>query len=336
MNVKNLILLLLATTTVVFGALYFNQRLLNNQTQARLMEVEAGLKQQQENEASNAARRAKENRELLRNRLSSPGADRVSRSPQSGPDLSVSPTNAEAKGTKGLLEMLKTPEMRELVRSQQKAFMGGFIDQSYGAFFKQLNLMPEQTATLKNLIEKKSLAAGAMGMSMLDGDLDAAKRKELAQQVKETNEATDAEIKQFLGDENYAQFQAYEKTQPERMHMSQLKSQLAGAGAPLSSEQEAQLILALSEERQNFKFTTDYNDQSKFTGDFAAYFTDDKLNAFSQEKAQLDERSLVRAREILTAEQFASYEKFQTAQREMQLNAMRMAAKMFAPKDAAK
>ncbi|MBI3849202.1 MAG: hypothetical protein HY298_02765 [Verrucomicrobia bacterium] len=336
MNVKNLVLLLLATTTVVFGALYLNQRLLNTQTQARLTEVEAGLKQQQENEASNAARREKQTRELLRNRLSNPAANPASQPSQPEPALSAAPTNTEAKGTKGFFEMLKTPEMRELVRSQQKAFMGGFIDQSYGAFFKQLNLTPEQTATLKNLIEKKSLVAADMGMSMLDGDLDATKRKELAQQVKESNEATDAEIKQFLGDENYAQFQAYEKTQPERMQMSQLKSQLAGAGAPLSSEQETQLIQALSEERQNFKFTTDYNDQSKFTGDFAEYFTDEKLNSFSQEKAQLDERSLVRAREILTAEQFASYEKFLTAQREMQLSAMRMAAKMFAPKDAAK
>ena len=336
MNAKNLILLLLATTTVVFGALYFNQRLLNIQTQARLTEVEAGLKLQQENEASNAARKEKQTRDLLRNRLSNPAGNQASQSPQSEQALSVAPTNADAKGTKGLLEMLKTPEMRELVRSQQKAFMGGFIDQSYGAFFKQLNLTPEQTATLKNLIEKKSLAAADMGMSMLDGDLDAAKRKELVQQVKEATEASDAEIKQFLGDENYAQFQAYEKTQPERMQMGQLKSQLAGAGAPLSSEQESQLVQALSDERQNFKFTTDYNDQSKFTGDFTEYFTDEKLTSFSQEKAQLDERSLVRARQILTPEQLASYEKFQTAQREMQLNAMRMAAKMFAPKDAAK
>ena len=119
--------------------------------------------------------------------------------------------------------------------------------------------------------------------------------------------------------------------------MSQLKSQLAVAGAAaLSSEQENLLVQALSEERQNFKFTTDYNDQSKFTGDFTEYFTDEKLNAYSQERAQLDERSLERARQILTPEQFASYEKFQTAQREMQVNAMRMAAKMFAPKDAAK
>src|SRR5690349_23240722 len=83
MNAKNLTLLLLATTTVVFGALYFNQRLLNNQTQARLTEVEAGLKQQQENEASNAARRAKENRELLRNRLSNPAANPVSQPSES-------------------------------------------------------------------------------------------------------------------------------------------------------------------------------------------------------------------------------------------------------------
>jgi hypothetical protein len=53
------------------------------------------------------------------------------------------------------------------------------------------------------------------------------------------------------------------------------------------------------------------------------------MNRFVQEKAQFDQQFLARAKQILSPQQYTAYEQFQTAQREMQINAMRMAAKMF-------
>lgn len=52
-------------------------------------------------------------------------------------------------------------------------------------------------------------------MSMLSDDMDATKRAELAQQVKAANDAADAQIKEFLGDDNFAQFQDYDKSTSE-------------------------------------------------------------------------------------------------------------------------
>ena len=51
---------------------------------------------------------------------------------------------------------------------------------------------------------------------MLSDDLDATKRAEVVQQVKAANDAADAQIKVFLGDDNFAQIQDDEKSTWER------------------------------------------------------------------------------------------------------------------------
>ncbi len=76
------------------------------------------------------------------------------------------------------------PKMREMIKSQQKAFMGPLIDKEYGALFKQLNLTSDQSAALKDLLQKKMMAGTDSGFSMLDGSLDATQRADLAKQVK--------------------------------------------------------------------------------------------------------------------------------------------------------
>jgi hypothetical protein len=207
--------------------------------------------------------------------------------------------------------------------------MGPMIEKSYAALFKQMNLTPEQSAGMKDLLQGKMLVAADMGMSMMDGSLDAAKRAELGKQVKADTDAYDGQIKQFLGDDNFKAFEGYEKTMPDRMAVGQFRDQLAGSATPLGEEQEQQLVQALNQERTNFKWTTDYSNQKPGDTDYAAMFSEDKLARFGSEKEQFDQQFLERAKKILSPEQYAAYEKHQVAQREMQINAMKMAAQMF-------
>jgi hypothetical protein len=231
----------------------------------------------------------------------------------------------------GLGAMFKDPKMREMVKAQQKAFIGPMIEQQYTALFQQLKLTPDQTAQLKELLEQKTLAGADAGLSMLDGDMDATQRAELAKQIKSQTDDYDAQIKQFLGD-NYPAFEAYEKTTPDRMTVSQFGDQLSGSATPMNPEQQQQLIQMMSDERNGFKWTIDYNNQNPANGDWAAMFSEDKINQFAQEKERLDAQILERARKILTPEQLKDFEQFQAMQRKMQIAGMRMAGQMFAPK----
>ncbi len=328
---KNLVIVLLVVTTAVFGGWFFSQQKKTGQAESKVLELEAQLKKRQDADAKVVAKKEKQVKEL-RGRLNDTTAVAVEKSSQVSQleqALTAAKTNSPVNG---LAAMFKSPEMREMIKTQQKAVIGPMIDKTYSPVFQQLNLNAEQSTHLKGLLEKKMLGGSEAGLAMLDSDLDPAKRTELMKKIKDDGEAVNAEIKQFLGEQNYQQFEAYEKVLPERMQVGAFKDQMAGAGNPLAPTQEAQLIQALSEERQNFKFTTDYNDQSmKFGGNVAEFFTEERLNQFATEKAQLDQRSLVRAQQILTPEQYEAFDKSQKTQRDMQMMGMKMAAKMFAP-----
>jgi hypothetical protein len=238
-----------------------------------------------------------------------------------------SETNAKAGNP--LAAMFKSPEMKEFVKTQQKTVMTTMLDKSYGAFFNGMQMTPEQTGTLKDLLVKKSMVDANLGMSMLGGDTDASKRKELMDQAKAEKDGIDQQIKQFLGDDNYAQLQTYEKTIPERMSLSMYKDQQGSGPAALAPEQEEKLVQVMSDERQKFKFTIDFNDKSKFDGDFSAMLTEEKIDQYQTEQARLDQQYLQRAREILTPEQLGPFEEFLNSRRNMQGAAMKMASKMF-------
>jgi hypothetical protein len=240
------------------------------------------------------------------------------------------PVQTNSKASNPLAAMFKNPEMKDMIKNSQKAVLGPMINKNYGKLFSDLQLSPEQVSTLKDLILNKQMGAAEMGLSMFSNDGET-NRAALAEQMKKSTDAADAQIKDFLGEDNYAQYQSYEKTMGERMVVSGLKDQLAGGATALTDVQEQQLIQAMSQEREQFKFTTDLSDKSKFNGDFASMFTEEKMNTYFQELDKLDQQYQARASGILTPDQLTAFGKYLSSQQSMQKAGMQMAVKMFAP-----
>jgi hypothetical protein len=231
-----------------------------------------------------------------------------------------------------MASMFKDPKMREMMKAQQKMVMAPILDKQYSDFYKQLNLTPEQTAALKDLLGKKMLAGADAGMSMLDDSLDASQRADLTKQVKDQTDDIDSQIKQFLGDDNYKAYQSYEKTVPDRMTMSQFSDQFAGTQNALTADQQDQLVQAMSDARNNFNWTSGLNQQNPgANGDMNALLTDDNIKKFATEREQFDQQFLARAQQILTPTQLADFETFQKNQRELQAAGLNMARQMFKP-----
>ncbi|HVV70329.1 MAG TPA: hypothetical protein VHI52_02340, partial [Verrucomicrobiae bacterium] len=292
---KNTLVALLLVTTMALAGLYVWQK-----SKATAAGRELAVLNQRLSEAQTQAVAQQERAEKLQARLMNTQAKAVAKADEVThlQQVITNQTETNAKAGNPLSEMFKSPEMKELVKTQQKTVLSGMLDKTYGAYISGLQMTPEQSASLKDLLMKKSMVDANLGMSMLAGDVDTAKGKELAEQAKAEKDGIDQEIKQLLGDDNYAQFQSYEKTVPERMSLSLYKdAQGSGPGA-LSPEQEEQLVQAMVAERQNFKFTTDFNDQSKFNGDFSALLNEEKLNQFQTEQAQLDQQYIERAKQI--------------------------------------
>jgi hypothetical protein len=318
---------LLFTAAVSLGAFAIHQKNQLAQLQTQLADAQNRLKADSEAEEkiADAENRTKVLHEALEE--TSKFADEKAKEAEK---LQQSLAAAKKKDTNPfgeMAKMMKDPAMKEMIKAQQKATIGSVIDKQYAEFFQQMNLTPEQSATMKELLEKKMLAGSDAGMSMMDGSLDAAQRAELSKQVKSAKDDADAQIKQFLGDENYKTFQDYEKTSPYRTAVGQFSDQLAGSATPLSEDQQAQLIQAMSDEQSGFKFTTNFGNKNPANGDYAA-----RINQYAMEKEKLDQRVLARAQQVLTREQVEAFQKYQTTQRTLQMAGMKMGAKMLTPK----
>jgi len=206
------------------------------------------------------------------------------------------------------------------------------VDMQYSGLFTKLNLNPDQTAALKELLKKRQMIDSEAGISMLGDDLDETKRKALMDQTKADRDAVNDQIKQTLGDSGYAQLDAWDKSTSDRMTLTMFKGQLGDTAPNLSADQEGQLLQAMSEERQKFKFTTDFSDRNNFNGDLASMFTEDKLSQFTTESGQLMQNYLSRAQAILSPEQYQVFQSSLNSQQQMTAAGLKMAVQMFGGK----
>jgi FtsZ-binding cell division protein ZapB len=241
---------------------------------------------------------------------------------------------AEAKAANPMVEMLKSPEGKEMMRASMRT-MGQAVARSYAKLFTDLHLTPEQTDSMKRLLMNKTMASADMITEAMAGQADPATLKAQAIQVRAEQAAIDDQIKQLLGDDNYTQYHTYGKTLEERMVVTQAADQLADSPRAVRADQEQQLLDAMVEERQNFKFTTDFSDPSKLTGDVASYYTEANKKLYLQELDQLSQRYLARAQSILSPDQLAAFQTSLTSQQAKQGASVTVGAKFFPPKPAA-
>ena len=334
---KNLVITLLAITTIALGAWCLNQQNQIKSLSAQLAQTETQLaaekaELQTQSDAIEHARFAAANEKILQQILAETEAGAAEQSKKAEhleQSLAAAKTNNPMQG---FAAMFKDPKMRDMIKSQQKAVLGPMLDKQYAALFQQLNLSPDQAAALKDLLEKKTLAGTDAGFSMLDNTLDAAQRADLAKQVKSQTDDIESQIKQFLGDANYQTFQTYEKTLPDRTTVSQFNDQLAGGATALTADQQQQLLQAMSDVRSNFKWTAALNKPDAAAGDYASMFTEDNINQFAQQQEQFNQQVFTRVQPILSPDQFKAFQDYTATQQQLQIAGMKMAAQMFAPK----
>lgn len=238
----------------------------------------------------------------------------------------VTPTNKTDKSPGGLggvmAKMLENPEMKKMIAQQQRAMM----DTMYGPLFKELGLSKEQTERFKELLLAQQMKGVEQAGALFGGNAEGKDKSEVAKTLGDLSKQSDEEIKAFLGEDGYAKYKDYKETIGERMQLNQFNQQLASGDHPLSSDQQAQLLRIMNEERK------------ALAGDFANLgwaggqpanpqdvFAEDKLNQVLDLQQSLGQRVYERARFVLQPEQLNAFGSFQTNQLSMQ----RFGIKMF-------
>ncbi len=329
---KNAVIVILLIATVALGALAITKIQSAKQAEARQIALQKELADARarlaEHDQNAAALRAKLEAAQME---SAANAGTAAKLTVALTNTVAAVTETNAKPANPFAEMFKDPETREMIKNQQKSVLGGMIDKNYAEFFKAMNLTPEQQAAMKDLLLNKMLGGAELGMEMMGGDMTPERRAELTKQMKEATDAINQQLKDLLGAENYSQFESYEKTIPDRQAIDTFKNEL-GADAQLTAAQEEQLRQALSAERQDFKFTTDFSDQQDFSEDMFSKFTEERINLYLQEQDQLNQKILARAQTILTPTQYTAYAKSLKTQQDMMKMGMKMAQQMFGKK----
>ncbi|MFC1497930.1 hypothetical protein ACFLS1_05590 [Verrucomicrobiota bacterium] len=236
-----------------------------------------------------------------------------------GKELSKPPKNKSPMA--GIAKMMKNPGMKDMIRAQQKASM----DISHASLFKYLELSEEDTETFKDLLLEKQMSLIDLSLGMMDGSVSPEERQESIIRIQELTSEFNDKIKTFLGEEDYKVYGEFEKTQPERMQVN-LFNQSLGADNKLSEEQEHEMIVSMHEERTNFRFSNNFDQQENFD---MSNFNEKSVNRHLDELTQIQDKYIARAEEILTDSQMKQFRNSLDQQRAMQEMGMKMTIQIF-------
>jgi len=144
-----------------------------------------------------------------------------------------------ANGRANFMAMMDRPEIQRLMALQQKAG----LDSRYAGLFKALALTPEQLEKFKNLlVEKRTAMMDVMSAAREQGINPRTDPDAFQKLVADSQTEIDANIRSTLGDTDFAQYQSYEQTLPQRNTVSQLEQRLSYSSTPLTDAQSAQMV----------------------------------------------------------------------------------------------
>jgi len=228
---------------------------------------------------------------------------------------------AEAETAKTVRAKAKKPLADPEIRKVMAAEAASGVERSAKALLDaglaaDLQLNDEQKGALQALlVERGSIGWNQILIPMAAGELDAARLASTGRLVREAYTRNAAQIRGLLGNEGYAVYQWYEKTQPDRDCVKQLSPQFARAGQELSAEQQGQLVSLLTNERAGFKFEHDFSDPAKIDYEhFHQVFSEENSNRHFQEMQRFNEQLTRRAETLLNPDQAKLFQELLAAQ----------------------
>lgn len=140
--------------------------------------------------------------------------------------------------------MMESPEILQLINLRAR----GALDGRYADLFKALRLPPEQLDRLQQLLVDKQNTMRDVMAAMRSQGLQPGRDNsdEMRALVQNANSEIDAQILAEIGDAAFAQYQTYERTQPQRAVVDRVQQRLSYTDQPLTDQQAASLVQVLA------------------------------------------------------------------------------------------
>lgn len=331
---KNLLIILLLLATAALASFCVVEARHASQQRAQAAAQQAAAEQKAQELATLQQAQEKEDqqrRELLRRSDELVAQARAEQSAvsnqlaaklaQAAPEAQATNAGPDASSMGSMLsKMMSDPETKKMIRESQRMMMA----QLYAPLIKQLGLSPDEATKFKEMLLDHTAAATEQATSLFG----ATNRTQLTSQLAEQQKSFDEQLKAFLGDDRFAQYQEYQQTVGQRTQLSLFKQQL-GADNPLSDQQTEQLLTFMKEEQKNMG--PDPFGAKNDPANFEAMLSPDKLQQFLDNQSQVNQKVYDRAKDLLSPDQLEAFGTFQTNQLNMMKLGMSMAAKMFKP-----
>jgi len=186
---------------------------------------------------------------------------------------------------------------QKMMRSNMRAHN----KQVYADARSQLGLTRDEANKLIDLLTDQQ----TVGMGITPDVIDMAERERLVEAELRENKAQLADL---LGPEKLKMLEEYQESIPARMELDILVRQLEGSdAAALSDDQRKRLLTVLAEERKRIPVPV-----ASGTGD-----PDEGAKAYAAWQDDYESRVAAQARTILNSQQYAAYEDYQKAQKEL-------------------
>lgn len=332
--------LLLALTTCVLGAVCVVQwqKLAGQQSALAALRADTGQKDGRIEYLERAQQRAIQQRRELLQQADELSARLLARqeaetnaaaaAPAVVPAVAVeAPKPDGGKGGLGsfISKMMQDPDTRKFIRDQQRIM----LDQLYSPLIKQMGLDPEAAAQFKDLLADNAMK-GAEKASSLFGSSDT-NRAEAVSTIAAQQKDFEAQLRTFLGDERYAQYQDYQQTVGERTQLNLFRQQM-GSDNPLTDQQAEQLLTFMREEKQNALANGQtFPAPGQDAAGLQAALSDEQINKLLQSQEGVNQRVYERARTILSPQQMNAFGEFQNNYLQMMRMGMSMARKFMTP-----
>lgn len=224
----------------------------------------------------------------------------------SAPEIPDSVDESQTAGRKlmeGIAEMLDNPTVNEMVKASQR----GALNTLYADLIRYLNLNEEESEIFMDLLMNRQMAQTQVGLKMMSSGITEEESAALAQELERSQVLFEEQMRDFLNnDDDYAEYEYYEKTMTERSVLSQMDEALAGTGAELSDQVYRDLVGVMYDERENFTFTSDLHDEDN-TDLSPARFSGANVQNFANDLEALNEQIFQKAEPMLTREQYTAF-----------------------------
>lgn len=235
------------------------------------------------------------------------------------PTIPANPAEPDQESlAKSMRKMWDNPAGKSMMNQGVKMAVG----MMYGDFIDGLDLTKEEADYFKTLLGKEIGGQQELGMRMMSATPE--ERKELLEDLKKRGEDAEAEIKQFLNDdEDYKAYTDYKERLPERQQLDGIRATMESKGSPLDAQTEAKLVDVMHRARTESK-APDFSGPNAMAELSKGNISETFENSWaSQQEALRTETST-----ILNPTQQEAFQEYQAQMKEMQLMGLKMAEQM--------